>query len=56
MKMLNIRDEIVKEINTGRLQRDLPSPVYMKFMKKTCKMYFVLSNQAFIILCSFFKL
>jgi hypothetical protein len=29
MKMLNIRDEIIKEINTGRLQRALPSPAYV---------------------------
>jgi hypothetical protein len=49
--MLNITDEIIKEINTGRLQRALPSPVYMKFIKTTCKMYYVLSNQAFIIFC-----
>jgi hypothetical protein len=49
--MLNITDEIVKEINTGRLQRALPSPEYMKFMKTTCKMYFVFFNQAFIIFC-----
>jgi hypothetical protein len=47
--MLNITDEIIKEINTGRLQRALPSPEYIKFMKTTCKMYFVLSNQTFII-------
>jgi hypothetical protein len=50
--MVSIRDEIIKEINTkGYKGPFLPYPVCMKFMKKTCKMYFVLFNQAFIIFC-----